>query len=76
MFHHLNSSKAESTNLATLLDKLASQPNGLENANKLLERLHLHSEPQITPEAAKRNRLMAATRLGEVLFRAIKLFGI
>jgi hypothetical protein len=72
MFHHLNSPKAESTNLATLLDKLASQPNGLENANKLLERLHRQSEPQLTPEAAKRNRLIAiAMRLGEVLFRTI-----
>lgn len=72
MFHHLNPPKGESTNLATLLDKLASQPNGLENANKLLERLHRQSEPQHTPEAANRNRLIAiAMRLGEVLFRTI-----
>jgi len=35
MFQHFSSDNSQSSNIATLLDKLASQPNGLENGLKL-----------------------------------------
>jgi hypothetical protein len=59
MFQHLSSDNFQSPNIATLLDKLASQPNGLENGLKLAMLLTPKPDPQITPDAANRNRLVA-----------------
>ena len=59
MFQHLSSDNSQSPNITTLLDKLASQPNGLENGLKLAMLLTPKPEPQLTPEAANRNRLIA-----------------
>ena len=50
---------SQSSNIATLLDKLASQPNGLENALKLATLLAPKPDAQPTPDAANRNRLIA-----------------
>jgi|SRR4028118_114721 hypothetical protein len=59
MFQHLSSDSFQSPNIATLLDRLASQPNGLENGLKLAMLLMPKPDPQPTPEAANRNRLIA-----------------
>ena len=59
MFQHLSSDSSQSPNIATLLDKLASQPNGLENGLKLVMLLTPKPETQPTPEVANRNRLIA-----------------
>jgi hypothetical protein len=50
---------SQSSNIATLLDKLASQPNGLENGLKLAMLLTPKPDPQLTPDATNRNRLVA-----------------
>ena len=50
---------SQSSNIATLLDKLASQPNGLENGLKLATLLAPKPDAQPTPDAANRNRLIA-----------------
>lgn len=50
---------SQSSNIAILLDKLASQPNGLENGLKLAMLLTPKPDAQPTPEAANRNRLIA-----------------
>ena len=50
---------SQSPNIATLLDKLASQPNGLENGLKLATLLAPKPDAQPTPDAANRNRLIA-----------------
>lgn len=50
---------SQSSNIATLLDKLASQPNGLENGLKLAMLLTPKPDAQPTPEAVNRNRLIA-----------------
>ncbi len=47
------------SNIATLLDKLGSQPNGLENGLKLAMLLTPKPDPQPTPEVANRTRLIA-----------------
>jgi hypothetical protein len=59
MFQHFSSDNSQSSNIATLLDKLASQPNGLENGLKLAMLLTPKPDAQPTPEAANRNRLIA-----------------
>jgi len=59
MFQHLSSDSSQSPNIATLLDKLASQPNGLENGLKLAMLLTPKPDPQPTPEVANRTRLIA-----------------
>ena len=59
MFQHFSSDDSQSPNIASLLDKLASQPNGLENGLKLAMRLTPKPDAQPTPEAANRNRLIA-----------------
>jgi hypothetical protein len=50
MFQYLSSDSSQSPDIATLLDKLASQPNGLENGLKLIALLMPKPEPQPTPE--------------------------
>jgi hypothetical protein len=57
MFQYLSSDSSQSPDIVTLLDKLASQPNGLENGLKLVTLLT--PEPQPTPETASRTRLIA-----------------
>jgi hypothetical protein len=59
MFQHFSSDNSQAPNIATLLDKLASQPNGLENGLKLAMLLTPKPDAQPTPEAANRNRLIA-----------------
>ena len=59
MFQYLSSDSSQSPDIVTLLDKLASQPNGLENGLKLLTLLTPKPEPQPTPETASRTRLIA-----------------
>ena len=59
MFQHFSSDSSQSPDLATLLDKLASQPNGLENGLKLAALLTPKPEPHPTPETASRTRLIA-----------------
>jgi hypothetical protein len=59
MFQHLSSDSSQSPNIATLLDKLASQPNGLENGLKLAMLLTPKPDPQPTPDVANRTRLIA-----------------
>jgi transposase len=59
MFQHLSSDNSQSPNIATLLDKLASQPNGLENGLKLAMLLTPKPDAQPTLEAANRKRLIA-----------------
>ncbi|HEY9904797.1 MAG TPA: hypothetical protein V6D43_20565 [Candidatus Sericytochromatia bacterium] len=59
MFQHLSSDSSQSPDIATLLDKLASQPNGLENGLKLAALLMHQPEPQPTPETVSRTRLIA-----------------
>jgi hypothetical protein len=60
MFQHLSPDNSQSPNIATLLDKLASQPNGLENGLKLAMLLTPKPEPQTTPDVANRTRLIAS----------------
>ncbi|HEY9665686.1 MAG TPA: hypothetical protein V6C91_02730 [Coleofasciculaceae cyanobacterium] len=50
---------SQSSNIAILLDKLASQPNGLENGLKLAMLLTPKPDPQTTPDVANRTRLIA-----------------
>ena len=59
MFQYLSSDSSQSPDIATLLDKLASQPKGLENALELLAQLTLKPERQHTPETVNRTRLIA-----------------
>ena len=59
MFQHSSSDSSQSPDIAALLDKLASQPNGLENGLKLAALLTPKPEPQPTPETASRTRLIA-----------------
>ncbi|HEY9875943.1 MAG TPA: hypothetical protein V6D12_21105 [Candidatus Obscuribacterales bacterium] len=59
MFQHFSSDNSQSPNITTLLDKLASQPNGLENGLKLAMLLTPKPDAQPTPDAANRNRLIA-----------------
>ena len=59
MFQHLSSDNSQSPNIATLLDKLASQQNGLENGLKLAMLLTPKPDPQTTPDVANRTRLIA-----------------
>jgi hypothetical protein len=59
MSQHLIPDDSQSPNIATLLDKLASQPNGLENGLKLAMLLTPKPDPQTTPEVVNRNRLIA-----------------
>jgi hypothetical protein len=60
MFQHSSSDSSQSPDIAALLDKLASQPNGLENGLKLAALLTPKPEPQpTTPETASRTRLIA-----------------
>lgn len=59
MFQYLSPDNSQSPNILTLLDKLASQPNGLENGLKLTMLLTSKPDPQLTPEVANRNRLIA-----------------
>jgi hypothetical protein len=59
MSQYLSPDEAHSPNLLSLLDKLASHPNGLELA-KLTYQIYLaQSEALPKPEAAGRNRLIA-----------------
>lgn len=59
MFQHLSPDNSQSPSIATLLDKLASQPNGLENGLKLAMLLTPKPDPQTTPDVANRTRLIA-----------------
>lgn len=59
MSQHFSADNSQSPNIATLLDKLASQPNGLEDGLKLAMLLAPKPEPQTTPEVANRTRLIA-----------------
>jgi hypothetical protein len=59
MSQYLSLTDSQSSNIATLLDKLASQPNGLDKGLKLAMLLTPQPEPQPTPEAANRKRLIA-----------------
>ena len=59
MFQHLSADNSQSPNIATLLDKLASQQNGLENGLKLAMLLTPKPDPQTTPDVANRTRLIA-----------------
>jgi hypothetical protein len=59
MFQYLSSDSSQSPDIATLLDKLASQPNGLENGLKFLALLKPEPAQQSSPVAANRNRLIA-----------------
>lgn len=59
MFQHLSPDNSQSPNIVTLLDKLASQPNGLENGLKLAMLLTPKPDAQLTPEAQNRTRLIA-----------------
>jgi hypothetical protein len=64
MFQHINPDDELSPRVISLLDKLASQPNGLENGLRLVTRLmpenpQPQSNQQPTPEEAYRRRLIA-----------------
>ena len=59
MSQYLSLTDSQSSNIAALLDKLASQPNGLDNGLKLAMLLTPQPEPQPTPEATNRKRLIA-----------------
>jgi hypothetical protein len=59
MFQHLSPDNSQSPNILTLLDKLASQPKGLENGLELTKLLTFKPDLQLTPEVANRNRLIA-----------------
>ena len=59
MSNHSNANQSEYPNVAALLEKLASQPNGLETALKLLTILTPQSEHQLKPETGNHKRLIA-----------------
>jgi len=59
MLQNFSSDSSQSPDLVTLLDKLASQPNGLENGLKLAALLKSKPEQQSTPQVASRTRLIA-----------------
>jgi hypothetical protein len=66
MFQYLSSDSSQSPDIATLLDKLASQPNGLENGLKLIALLMPKPEPQPTPEEVNRTRRLIAIAMQTV----------
>lgn len=59
MSQYLSLTDSQPSNIAALLDKLASQPNGLDNGLKLAMLLTPKPDAQPTPDAANRNRLIA-----------------
>lgn len=59
MLQNFSSDSSQSPDIVTLLDKLASQPNGLENGLKLAALLKSKPEQQSTPQVASRTRLIA-----------------
>lgn len=75
MFQHLNPNNELSPRVVSLLDKLASQPNGLENGLRLAtllmpENPQPQSNKQATPEEANRKRLIA------IAVKLVKQLGI
>ncbi len=75
MFQHINPDDELSPRVISLLDKLASQPNGLENGLRLVTRLMPENpQPQsnnhATPEEANRRRLIA------IAVKLVKQLGI
>jgi len=75
MFQHLNPDDDLSPRVVSLLEKLASQPNGLENGLRLVtllmpENPQPQSNNQATPEEANRRRLIA------IAVKLVKQLGI